>query len=249
MGLKAEVSSLEGIDEQYHGLYEKHGEGFRLSVEGVEFPDDVAGLKKALDTERTRRKEVEKQIPEGFSPERWSELTEAEKKREEDKAKAEGRWEDLRSKLQQEHKAALTEKDEALGHRDGVIRELTVTTELQTALADAGVRPKLIEAAVAYFEKKFGPEVEWEDGKMPRGVIPDEVHGNQPIADFVKAWAETEEADDFIESSGGTGGGAAETQKRGDRAVKTKADLKTVSEKVAYIKAHGDDAFLALPDR
>jgi len=74
--LKAELDSLDGLDDSLKGLYVEQDGKFRLDAEGV----DNSGLKSALEKERkaardaeNRRKDLEARFKD-IDPERYAEL-------------------------------------------------------------------------------------------------------------------------------------------------------------------------------
>ncbi len=89
-----------------------------------------------------------------------------------------------------------------------------------------------VEAAEALLEKRQ-PKVVW-DGETPKGVFPDEVHGDQPIAGYVESWAKGDDAKKFLPVPTKPGGGAPGTEgKGGAPGGKNWAEM-TPDEKVAY---------------
>ncbi|WP_163836866.1 hypothetical protein [Spartinivicinus ruber] len=59
--LKFQLDSLEGVDENLHGLYEEVNGAYRLKVDGIE---DTGALKRAKEHEKTARKAAEDQARE-----------------------------------------------------------------------------------------------------------------------------------------------------------------------------------------
>lgn len=250
------LESIDDLPEPLHDLFEQNGEGWRLKE--FEPAEEVEGLKSALETERSARKQLDRQLretksrlPEDFDPDEWKKLRAEARKREEEKAKAEGRWEELRTKLQQEEKekreSLQAEFEEKLKQRDAAIHDLTVKTDIRSALSEAGFLPESHDMLEAYFERQ-GADVEWTDDG-PRGVIPDDLHGPKPISEAVKEFAGTEAAEIFLKKGGATGGGASPGGSGGGGTPpkKNRSDM-SKSEKVKFISEHGQDAFLALPE-
>lgn len=211
MPLKYRVASLDDVPEESQALYEKDGDGYRLSVEGAAAADEVRALEDTLRKVRQELKDVRRSSNDKVSEADLEELARLRadaQKREEEKAKQEGRWEDLRAKLQEDHAKQLEKLQATLQTRDTVIKELTVTNQLRSALTEAGVKPEYLRAAELLLKER-GPKVEWEDGQLPRGVFPDEVHGDKPIGDFVKEWAASDEASPYMPPETATGGGGS----------------------------------------
>lgn len=243
MSLQATVETLDGVPEELHGFYEQTDNGYRLAVEGVEFPDEVAGLRSALDKERAERKKLEKArkaLPDGFDPEEYQRLKQEAAEREEQKAREAGKWDELRDKLKNEHAAEIERIRAELKQKDGTIHEYLVGNELSAALDAVGVDPRYKEDAIrALRERK--PEVEEKDGTRI-GVFPDELHGSKPIREFVAEWAKTDEAAKYMPPSGAAGGGSTGRAGAGGAKSKTLADM-SEADKRAFIAEHGYDAF------
>lgn len=242
MALPAEVESLDAIAEEHRPLYKEHAGSFRLDIEGVEFPDDVKGVKNALNSERRMRQTLEKQIaklPQDFDADRWEELKElAEKggkKADPDPADLTKKWE-----------KKLSEKEDEIARRDAQIKNLTVDLELDRAISDAGLidDPRVRNAVKALMEKRGPQVVEGENGYL--GVFKDDLGREVPIVEYVKGWAKTEEAEPFLPPSGAKGGGSKGSSAGGAGVGKKPYSQMTEQDKVAYVREHGQAAFLEL---
>lgn len=249
MDLPYKVDSLEDVPESARELYVEDGDSFRLPVTGVEAEEDIAGLKSALAKLKRDLAKAKGKSADGLSDEDRDELErlrQQEADLEEEKAKAEGRWADLRTKLEQKHEKALDEISKKLQHRDVVIERLTVQNQLRAAIADAGVKPEYHRAVEALLRER-GPKVDWDSNDMPTGIFPDEVEGDKSIGDFVKAWVQTDEASAYMPPENGAGGGGAGAGgggggKKASWQGKNYADM-TADEKVEYTNAkYGEGA-------
>lgn len=241
MTLQAIVDDLEALPEEVRGFYKQDGSSYKLDVEGVEFPDDVKGVKNALNSERRMRQNLEKQIakfPQDFDADRWEELKDLAdkggKKVEPDPADIAKRWE-----------KKLSEKEEEIARRDAQIKNLTVDLELDRAIADSGfIDDARVRNAVKALMEKRGPAVvEGENGYM--GVFKDDVGREVPIVEYVKGWARTEEAEPFLPSSGAKGGGSKGSSAGGVGSKKPYSQM-SEQDKVAYVREHGQAAFLEM---
>ena len=113
------VDSLDGVDEEIHGLYEKGEKGYKLKVDGVE---DVGGLKSALEKERLANKDAKTQ------------LSELQKRRDEADKKTleeQGKYKDLsererNEKIEAQKKYTDLEKEIADSRRDVMVRDLAL---------------------------------------------------------------------------------------------------------------------------
>lgn len=229
MELPYQVETLDDVPESARSLYQETDGGYRLPVKGVKAESDIAGLESALRKLKEERSELKTkaQLAEQERKE-LEELRNLRKQQEQKKLESEGRWDDLREQLQNEHKAVLTKREQ-------VIERLTVTSEMQAAIAAAGFDPKYHDAVEALLSRK-GPRVEW-DGEMPKGVFPDEVHGNKAIREYIAEWAKTPEAERFLPpSTGPGGGGTGSPSKTGSLSGKKYADM-TFEERTAYLEA------------
>jgi hypothetical protein len=236
MALPYRVDSLDDVPEAARPLYEEKDGAFVLPVTGVETPDDVAGLKSALAKLKRNLAESEKKAGRVSDDDvaELQQLRSEAREREEKQAKEEGRWEDLRTKLLTEEAGKRKPLEDKLSQYEQVIERLTVTNELRTALSEAGFDPGYHEAVEALLERR-GPKVIW-DGEMPKGVFPDEVHGDQPIMDYVSAFAKTKDAEKYLPPKVASGGGATGADSKGVDTTKPWGEM-TPDEKVAYTEA------------
>ena len=248
MALKAVVESLDEVPEAVREMYKQDGDAYRLEVEGVEFEDEVAGLKTALEREREERKKLAKALKgkPDLTAEDAEELERLRQERaeaERKKLEAEGKWEELRTKLQKEYDEKVQAKAAEVKERDSYIERLVVDNELRRALTEIGVHKDYLEAVEAMMKLR-GPRVQkGEDGY--RGVFPDELHGDKPITEYVQEWAKTDQAQRFIEASGATGGGASGRGAGGAGKTKAFKDM-SEQERMDYIDEHGLEKYKAL---
>lgn len=201
MNLKYQIDSLEGLDEAIAKLYKKDGDVYKLQVEGVESEDDVAGLKKALQTERDAREAAEK-------AQRKAEK-DAQKKAEDATAAAarkEGDVEALEKSWQKKYGDKVAEMQADIDQRDGWIKQNTVHTtalELATTLAVPGSADVLLP----HIEKRLGVDV--RDGRPTAVVLGDD---GKPSALSVKELGEQISGNQafapLIVGSKASGGGA-----------------------------------------
>lgn len=208
MPLPYRVDTLDDVPEALREHYEQDGDGYRLPVQGVKTEDDIRGLESALDKIKRERNELRDKASRVSDDdlEDLARLRKESKERDERKAKEEGRWEELRAKLLEEKEGEIGKIKDRLTQREQVIETLTVVNELRAAIAASGVLPEYYEAVEAVLQRK-GPKVTWKDGEMPKGVFPDEVHGDQPVAAFVEEWSKTDAAKAYMPKKVAGGGG------------------------------------------
>lgn len=247
MELPYTVESLDDAPESAREFYVEDGDAFRLPVTGVESDEEVSGLKSALAKLKRDLRAAKDRVGQidDDTLEELEQLRSEKAAREEKKAKEEGRFDELRAKLTEKHESEMVELKAQLEKRDGVIEALTVKNELRSAIADAGVDPRYYQAAEAVL-RECGPKVEWNGDGLPHGVFPDEVEGDQPIAEYVKAWAKSDAASIYMPPETGAGGGATGGAGGGGKKAswegKKYADM-TTDEKMAYTEAtYGGDA-------
>jgi hypothetical protein len=223
MTLPYRTESLDAVPEAVRELYEEQDGVFVLPVDGAVPKDQVSNLESALDRLKEEKSKIKQMNDKDLKE--LTELREARRKAEEEKAKEEGRWDELRAKLQQEHEQETTKLQKA-------VADLTVTSELQRAISEAGVKPEYYDAVEALMLRK-GPKVEWSDG-TPKGVFRDEVHGPKPIAEFVAEWAKSDDAARFMPPETGSGGGGTGERGRSVTSSKPYAEM-SMDEKAAYL--------------
>lgn len=257
MPLKAVVESLDDVPEAFHAEYEEQDGAFRLKVEGVEFPEEVQGLKKALEAERRKAREASKRLsslPEDFDPEKWQAMQEAEAKRAEEAAAKKGEWENLRKQLQENHTKEKEQYQTQLTTLEKQLNTLLIDNEATQLLSSkykgsAKLLMPHIRGSTQVVEEEGARKVVVVDERGERRY---DGKTGEPMT-IEGLIAEMRESDEFapaFEGSGATGGGASGRQAAGGGSrVRSKADFKSRSEKLAYIKEHGDEAFIALPDK
>jgi hypothetical protein len=158
--LKFMLESLDGLSPEIAGLYTEKNGKFYLGVEGAVGDGDVAGLKTALEKERSARKAAEGKFS-GVDPDEYARLkTEAEKAEADKLAKA-GEWDKIKAKLVESHEA---EKAEWTGKLSSLEAELN-NGLIQREFLSSGSKHKAINpGAVAKFLSD-SVKVEIVDGK------------------------------------------------------------------------------------
>jgi hypothetical protein len=210
--LNMTVESLDAIPEAQRGLYKESNGKFVLDVDGYE---DPTGLKSALDKERKRASEAEKQAKAwanmGKSPEEIQALVETQRKAEEDKALKGGEFDKLKQQIIDQHKTELGKKDERIGTLTKSLERRLVDADATAAIAEAKGVPALllphVRAAVKVVEVDGDFKVQVVDAQgTPR------VNGkgeSLSIADLVSEMRQSEIFGRAFEPSGTTGSGAS----------------------------------------
>lgn len=191
--------------------------------------EETAGLKgnqqKLLDDLKKAQAKL-KEMPEGFDPEEWRKLKEAEAKRTEDEAKKAGEWDRLKAEMIQKHQKdvdAITTERDSLRKRyeDHVIR-----SEVVSAIAKANGVPDIlfpkVREAVKFIPGENGAEdavvVVGKDGNPRIKDAKGTVYGLGDLLDELKnddVWSRG------FNASGASGGGAGGSKGSGGGASRT----------------------------
>ena len=254
MPLPAAVEKLDAIPEAHRALYKQDGPRFVLDVEGAE---DVfaAGLKKNRDELLTDRKKLADKLAElkDVDPEEYRKLKAAAAEADEKKAKDAGQFDQLKNQLIEKHNGDMKKVQADLDADRAFIRKLLADSVATKELAAAGGNPKLL---LPHLLTQIDV-VRGDDGEYT-AVVKD-AKGNVRIGNakgepmtIAELVAEFKASDDYaaaFSGSGASGSGAAGSSTTAGAAgtVRSRKDLKTVGDKVAFIEKHGREAFEKLP--
>lgn len=268
MPLKATLESLDGLPEEFHEDYVKTEEGYRLKILDNFVPkdkvEDVSGLKSALQKERenarsaaAKLKQLEEQAGE-VDIDDYRRLKELEAKAEEEKAKKAGEWDKLRSQMTAKHHEELAKKDKEAQTLLGALEKRTIDAAAVSALNELKGNVTLLLPHV----KAHVRMVQDDTGEYVARVVDDagnpRVNGEGKFLTVRELVSEMRDSDTFakaFEASGQSGGGTPPAGSGGSGGTGRKggipSDLKrgamSTKEKVAFIKEHGEDAFMNLP--
>ena len=247
--LEAKVDDIESVPEQYRDLYEQSDSGYRLQVKGVEFPEDVEGLKSALQKERQAAKEAAQRLKqlEGVDLDEYKALRAEREKKEEENAAKRGEFEKLIQKkeaawneqVEQERKRAQSLEAQVLG----LVRDQEARKALEQAGANVKLMlPHVLERVQVIDEDGARKAVVLNEEGAPR-LNDDGKHLS--ISELVAEMAEQEEYLGAFPAKVGKGGGAAASS-----AGRANAgfDPKQASdaEKAAFIRENGFAAWSQL---
>lgn len=251
MALKLTVDKLDDIPEAVRPLYKADGDKFRLEVEGVE---DVGGLKAALAAERAKADALEKESKRlkklGKTPEEIEAALAELDGIKGDKLKAAGDFDAL---LKQNLDKFAAKEAELTGQNEGLkkrLRELAVDNQLKAALLKAGVTPEGLDliplkaANRVNVEFKDGAEaieIAGEDGKPMAGSASGRATLDDLVGEYVAKFPS------LFKGSGAGGGGMHPSGGHGAGSAGQRSKM-TAAEKGAYIKEHGREAYLKLPN-
>lgn len=223
MTLPARVSSLDEIDEAFHGEYAESGGEYVLQVEGIKEHPTVTGLQKAYEAEKRRATERAEKLKAfgDLTPDDVASLQEeidtlreagggdiisAEdlkelKERQKELAKKAKRAEELESELE------FRDKDQ----------QNRLRNEIRGALASAGLRKEAVPAAAALIQSEYGARYERGDDGFTPVVTGDlnGVPGDHALNEFVGEWVKGDGAI-FLPPSGKGGSGADPNSRGGE---------------------------------
>lgn len=212
MALQFEISAddFEALDESQQGLYSKHGDGYRLQVEGIDPADE---LKEALRKEREERAEAKRRLQEHETEAQQRERERLEKQQE---------WEQL-SKTERERADKLERDLQEM--RDQIANEKRSSTAASVAadLTRDTARAKLLQKEAAQFitYTPEGVKINGPDG---------DAWDSKQLAEHLKTTYPF-----LVDGSGSSGGGAAGQQPNGGAVTKkfheyTSAELKAIKD-------------------
>ena len=218
MALKFTVDDLESVPESVRDQYVEDNGKFRLALDGYE---DPAGLKSALEKERKAAREASKQAKAweslGKTPEEISELLEAQKQAEQEKARKEGNIEKIKEAMLKDHEKELAKyKSTTETLRAQLEHQMVHSAAVQAIAAAKGIPALLlphVKAAVKVLE---------EDGQLVTRVVDESgnprVNGKGEFLSIADLVSEMRNSDVFgraFDGSGATGGGASGSKPNG----------------------------------
>lgn len=248
MALDAVVDDIEGVPEQARDFYTQTEDGkYRLDVSGVEFPEDVQGLKSALEKEREAAKQYKSQLRqfENIDLSEIQALKEAEQKRQDELAARRGEFDKLLEKKQAKWQEELQSRDTRVKELEGRISDLLRDQEARKALAahEANVDLLLphVLGKVSLIE---------EDGRHLAVVVGDEGAPRlnddgayMTISQLVAEMAEDKRYAGAFPATVKTGGGATTTGSAGRATNNIAGPDADIGAKVKFIQEKGLEAF------
>lgn len=213
MTLAYQLTTLEGVNEDLHALYQEVDGKFTLDVSGVESTEAVNGLKTALVKEREN---VAKYTKLG-TPEEITDKFAAHADALKEAGKGGDKTEQFKAKIKQmetDHAAELAERDGKFGK----LQQSVSIAGLKVELAKAGVVPDGIDMLAGHsssrieFHDDGTAKIMTKDGTMPMiGNGPD---GGANFADLAKELAE---GNPFLVVDDGEGGGGKPPDSKGGK--------------------------------
>lgn len=160
------------------------------------------------------------------------ELEEAQRLAEEARAKEKGEFKELWER-EQKAKAEIAEKYDSLIKRIQQKEVESAALSIASELTRDTKRAELLRKEISQFARYTDDGVKFEMGgvEVDRAKVMAHITDNYPF---------------LVDGSGATGGGATGANKGGGAAILNRSKM-TAEEKAAYVKEHGQAAFLKLP--
>ncbi len=243
MALQAEVDSLDGVAEPLREHYVEADGRFRLAVEGI---DDAKELKATLTKVRGELRDARAALKpfDGFGADDITELDELRAMREKFEASKGDLDEALasqRDRLEKRYSKDVGKLTEERDTLNGKLTEVLRTNEAVRALNDAG---GIVEAMLHHVEQRARFDADFQ-------VVAEGLEGEEvTIPELVAQMKTSGKYDWGFRPNGGAGGGAEGRKGRagGSGVIRSRKDFTTNAARAAYIKEHGKEAYLALPD-
>lgn len=279
MPLEVVVEKLDGVPEALREEYEPHGEGKfilkAVKAAGFESPDQVKGLKSALQKERENvgaaKSEAQKirEMLGDMTPEQIAELRQKQAEAAEAEARKAGEWDKLKGQMVTQHEKALADKDARITALQAALNAQLVDAEALRVLADEKGNSTLLMPHIQRFtrvvevngkhtvqviDEQGNPRVDAKGEPLTITALVKEMRTKEVFAGaFAGSGASGGGANPNNNGSGGSGsgggdGGGGGSGGGGGAAPGNLARSKmSVAEKAAYIAKNGSEAFLKLP--
>jgi hypothetical protein len=257
MALKAVVSSLEEVDENFRSLYQESGGQFVLALDGVESHPSATALANALTRQKEERKAAEerrmaleetmKQF-DGLDPEAARKALDRVNEMEDKKMMDQGEFEKLLEnktaamradfeKQQLAKEELLAKATESTQMLDSRLREVTIHSALKDAATKLGVRSSALPDVVARSNGIWN----LDDEGQPVAVDPDGTRmiGKDSNPMQITEWVEglAASAPHLFEPNSGGGAKGSGPGSSGGRKVVSTADAGHFLEDIASGKA------------
>lgn len=204
MPLACVLDSIEAVSDELKPLYKEADGKFVLDLDdSLKSHPGTKPLQNALETIKTERNELKaklaeaepklKELPPDFDAAKWAEFKigfeKDKEKKDRDVADLKAMYETRVQSLEQQHGAALAEKDSTIASLNTELDNLVVSTQLTDLLVHANVGHDYLEASKLLIQRRV--KVEKTDGGERKVMIETNI-GDQPLKDYVKAWADSE---------------------------------------------------------
>ena len=164
------------------------------------------------------------------------EIKEAKEKAEQEAAEKSGDVEQIKESLQKSHQKEIEKIRSELEQKSGLLNQTLIDNGLKTALVKANIAPQHLEAVEALIRTKTKAEITDKEGQAIATL------DGVPINEFVETWSQGDTGKHYIAAPKNEGGGANGSNSNGKAVTAKRADM-TVSQKTAYIREHGKEAY------
>lgn len=235
MALPHEASTLEGIDNKYHGLYQEVDGKFILDS-GVR--EDTSGLKSAIEKERERANSASEKLKayEGIDVSEFREFKEQSQALKEKKLIDAGKFEELYEERSKPLKDQLAARDARIDELSKQVTKYMLTDKLMEAAIDADAEEKALPDIIARAERVWALKEGKPMALTPEGVAVGGKDGS-PVA--MNEWmADLRNSAPHLFKPSSGGGGRPGAGANGTAQLK-KFEEMTDTEKVAAIRELG----------
>lgn len=257
MPIAKQVTSLDEVEEGLRGLYVEQDGEFTLRDDLGLYTKDTVDEFRTNNLELKREAErLQKRLESGeIDRERYNELLEAEEKRAQEAAEKKGEWEKIRSTMQEKHEAAIRERESHVEALEAEVRTLMIDNSAIALLQEDDTKGSwaLLQAPI---RNRTKVEVTESGQRRVRVLNEDGTPAfaadgtDQTLKGLVLELKQHQEFGKAFEGTGASGGGApADTGGAGGSRVSSKADFKSMSDRMDYIDKHGHEAYADLPDQ
>lgn len=248
------VDTLDGVPERARPLYVKDEATGKFKY------DDVSSLKSALEHEKQQRRSLAQKNGTlakweklGKTPEEIEEMLTKQAEAEQQRLVDEGDFKSLKEQLEANHAAEITKREERINGLTKQIEKLMYSDQVKTVLADKDIEgnPTLLMAPL---RDRVKIEEDSESGEFRLTVLNADGHpmlnsSNQPatLKDLALQFKGDENYAGAFKGVNQSGGGTPNKQGGGAPINGKKRGEMTTSEKTAYIREHGAEAYEQLP--
>lgn len=273
MPLEAHVSSLEGMSSEVAELYtEKEGGGYQLKILENYVPaekvEDVGGLKSALRKERENVSKLTgklKSLEDKFSGIDLEEIQELKRQREEQQeaeAERKGEWEKLKEQMRTKHTEGMQAKDAEIARLKKELERHLIDAEATAAINSVDGNVTLLQPHVKSLVRLIEedgtfkpmvvdatgtPRVDADGNPLSIKALVSEMRNQDAYKGAFRGTGQhgggTPPADGGEGNPNANGGGKPPTQIEGMR-----RSSMSPRQKVDFIKEHGNEKFMSLPD-
>ena len=249
MALKYEVEKLDDVDESLRSLYTEANGKYVLAVDGVvpkqkldEFRNNNIALAKERDELLQKYGDVD--------PELYRKLADEHNKLKEKKLIDAGKVDELIEERIKAMRASLEQERDTYKEQLSTARQRLEKMMIDNEAARLAVEMGCVDTALDDIVLRARMQFKLDGNDRAIAVDGDKtIYGADGVTPLtIKEWMSslTKSAPHLFKQS--TGGGAAGSNRgAGTTGIRSKADFKSISDKVKYIEEHGQEAYLSLP--